>query len=81
MAFYWIIFKQQNDIETLLKNETGDDEDEDDENANAKLDQNTIIQIVGEFDHLAMETLVNGIPQLYNYIIGPQLEPNQTPDG
>jgi len=57
-----------------LKNQNGEDEEDDEENASARLDQNTIIQIVGEFDHLAMETLVNGIPQLYNYIIGPQLE-------
>ena len=57
-----------------MKNQNGEDEEDDEENASARLDQNTIIQIVGEFDHLAMETLVNGIPQLYNYIIGPQLE-------
>ena len=38
MAFYWMIFKQQNDIESLLKNENGDDENEDDEDASPKLD-------------------------------------------
>ena len=81
MAFYWMIFKQQNDIESLLKNENGDDENEDDEDAPTKPDLNTIIQIVSEFDHLAMETLVNGIPQLYNYIIGPQLGSFQTATG
>ena len=81
MAFYWMIFKQQNDIETLLKNQNGDDEDAPaEENASSQLDQLTIIQIVGEFDHLAMETLMNGNPLLYNYLIGPPMSTNQGPE-
>jgi hypothetical protein len=54
----------------LLSNQNADDEEADD--GNTQLDQLTIIQIIGEFDHLAMETLTKGIPELYNYLIGPQ---------
>jgi hypothetical protein len=59
MAFYWMIFKQQNDIESLLKNQNADDEDGGEED---QIDQLTFIQIIGEFDHLAMETLIKGMP-------------------
>lgn len=27
MAFYWMLFKDQNDIESLLKNQNADEED------------------------------------------------------
>ena len=38
MAFYWMIFKQHNDIESLLKNQNADDEDGGEERGAAAAD-------------------------------------------